>query len=131
MEKKVLGIQEIVNAFNAINHLLTFEGVPNKAVYWFGRNRNILKPIVKKWFEIKSKDILEKYVVDIPGKPFIPVGKYQEWKEKFTMITKDISNGERKSEELLEIIGKVIKLTEEYEIKSEAQKGVPIENKRK
>ena len=121
MKKIVLSIEEIVKAKNAIDKLLQYQGIPRKKAYWLDRNRKALEPSIKKWTMVITKEIFEKFAVDMPEGVFIPPIKYPEFKKEILILTTFMVKEIDLKEKEVDI------LFNKYEIKAESSKGIPIE----
>lgn len=120
MKKITMGMQQILKSHNALSHLLSFQGITRKKVYWLNRNREHMEPFVEKWYEETIKAVFDSMAVDIDSTPFVPISDYQAFKKELTDTFMD--------NHVFDF--KWFPIFEKYEKTSEAQKGIPIENKK-
>jgi len=91
MKTETLNLEQLIKAERALTAFLNEVGLPRRKAYLMNRNRNILGAHVKKWQKY-LQELQEKYSVDIPQTPIIPLDKYQEFKKE--LLTSVIHSGE-------------------------------------
>lgn len=118
MKTVTLNIDHIVKAHQAIIKLLSQPGLDRKRVYWLDRNRAKLEPFVKEWFQVIMPAVQGKFMEDIPQVSFVPMGKYEEFKNRLVaLVEKGIVFP---SDELTGLFTK-------YEVQAKEKRGIPIE----
>ena len=120
MKKIVMGMEQILKSYNAVSHLLSLQGITRKKVYWLNRNREHMEPFINKWYGETIKAVFDSMAVDIDSTSFIPVADYPAFKKELTDTFMD--------NHVFDF--KWFPIFEKYEKKSEAQKGIPVENKK-
>jgi hypothetical protein len=120
MKKIVLRMDQIVQSYNAIDHLLSFQGITRKKVYWLHRNKQNMEKYVDKWYNEHLKALFDKMAVSIDSSPFVPIADYQAFKRELTDTFMD--------DHVFDF--KLLPIFEKYEKKSEAQIGIPVEKKK-
>jgi hypothetical protein len=117
MQKELVKMQDVIGAKLAIDRILTMPGLPYKKAYWLDRNRKSMAGPLKKWQE-HHHEIFEKYSIDIPNFPFVPIDRYKELKAAVMKI--DFA-----SENALDKLKSTFETFEVAGADSEAKKGVP------
>jgi len=117
MKTVSLNIEKLFKARNVIDRLLSFPGVDRKRVYWLARNKEKLISAGKEWFDVILPKVQEKYMIDIPTTPFVPVHSYKNFKHE---LMENIMIAGLEMSEINAVFAK-------FEVEPEIKRGIPAE----
>jgi len=110
-----LSIKQAMETISSINHLLSFRGLKVDHVNILNKIKGQISPYAREFQKNIVNEVYDKYVVNIPQKPFITPQRYEEFKAELLLSAPYVSGDQIKN------------ICSKYEVLSDNNKGIPKE----
>ncbi len=110
-----LSIKQAMETISSINHLLSFRGLKVDHVNILNKIKGQISPHAREFHKKVVNEIYDKYVVNIPKRPFIIPQRYEEFKAELLLSAPYVSGDQIKN------------ICSKYEVLSDSSNGIPTE----